>query len=214
MQQPTLQNVRVRSTRDALQIFYAVARGVIPMIARRLDAEERRAIAPGNVYIWEERCANAEITGLGMERWYAPFAALSSRPTLTFPIRTDGISWSASRIAQEFLFYRQRDSDQDSNHPSAQWANIMRLVTGTVEFPRSDVHSPSGDEMVAMVLETRGQRWTVSSSRRTVYTSRCPTTARGGSRASGILVSRLRVCGTPGLTAFQLPTSARRYLIA
>lgn len=69
MQQPTLTNVRVSSTRDALQIFYAVARRVLPMITRRLDAEERRAIVPGNVYIWEERCANAEVTGLGMERW-------------------------------------------------------------------------------------------------------------------------------------------------
>lgn len=70
MQQPTLKSVRVRTTRDALLIFYAVARRVLPMITRRLDAEERRAIVPGNVYIWEERCANAEITGLGMERWY------------------------------------------------------------------------------------------------------------------------------------------------
>ncbi|KAJ3556186.1 hypothetical protein NM688_g2167 [Phlebia brevispora] len=118
MQQPTLKNVRVRTTRDALLIFYAVARRVLPMITRRLDAEERRAIVPGNVYIWEERCANAEITGLGMERW------------------TDGISWSASRIAQEFLFYRQRDSDQDSSHSSAQWANIMKSVSSFV--PRDD----------------------------------------------------------------------------
>ena len=69
MQHPTLTNVRIRSTRDALQIFYAVARRVLPMITRRLDAEERRAIVPGNVYVWEERCANAEVTGLGMERW-------------------------------------------------------------------------------------------------------------------------------------------------
>ncbi|EKM57037.1 uncharacterized protein PHACADRAFT_254558 [Phanerochaete carnosa HHB-10118-sp] len=121
MQQPTLQSVRVRSTRDALQIFYAVARGVLPMITRRLDAEERRAIVPGNVYIWEERCANAEITGLGMERW------------------TDGISWSASRIAQEFLFYRQRDSDQDSAHPSNQWANIMKRRDPRSTNPRSEV---------------------------------------------------------------------------
>ena len=68
MQQPTLQNVRVRSTRDALQIFYAVARGALPMIARRLDAEERRAIAPGNVYIWEERGRNAEATGVRRRR--------------------------------------------------------------------------------------------------------------------------------------------------
>lgn len=69
MQQPTLTNVRIRSTRDALQIFYAVARNLLPIISRRLDAEERRAIVPGNVYVWEERCANAEATGLGMERW-------------------------------------------------------------------------------------------------------------------------------------------------
>lgn len=69
MQQPTLTNVRIRSTRDALQIFYAVARNILPIISRRLDAEERRAIIPGNVYVWEERCANAEATGLGMERW-------------------------------------------------------------------------------------------------------------------------------------------------
>ncbi|KAF7792087.1 hypothetical protein EIP86_003117 [Pleurotus ostreatoroseus] len=44
------------------------------MITRRLDAEERRAIVPGNVYIWEERCANAEITGLGMERCFCSTA--------------------------------------------------------------------------------------------------------------------------------------------
>ena len=72
MQVPTLTRVRIRSTRDALQIFYAVARGALPMTSRRLDAEERRAIVPGNVYIWEERCANSEATGMGMERWCAP----------------------------------------------------------------------------------------------------------------------------------------------
>lgn len=69
MQHPSLQNVRIRSTRDALHVFYAVARNIIPLITRRLDAEERRAIVPGNVYIWEERSANSEATGLGMERW-------------------------------------------------------------------------------------------------------------------------------------------------
>ena len=92
MQHPTLTNVRIRSTRDALQIFYAVARNILPMTTRRLDAEERRASVPlpsmyfathahvsyrlssitsGCVYIWEERCANSEATGMGMERWYA-----------------------------------------------------------------------------------------------------------------------------------------------
>ncbi|CAL1708850.1 unnamed protein product [Somion occarium] len=110
MQKPTLENVRIRSTRDALQIFYAVARKVLPMTTRRLDAEERRAIAPGHIYVWEERCANAEATGLGMERW------------------TDGMGWGPSRVRDEFLFYHQRESEanDDPNNPSAKWANIMK----------------------------------------------------------------------------------------
>lgn len=95
MQRPTLQGVRIRSTRDALQVFNAVARNRLPLITRRLDAEERRVIIPGNVYVWcvlidhchrsftrylmcylsrEERGANTEPTGLGMERWYTPFS--------------------------------------------------------------------------------------------------------------------------------------------
>jgi Gti1/Pac2 family transcription factor len=69
MQRPTLQGVRIRSTRDAHQVFYAAARHIVPFITRRLDAEERRAIIPGNVYVWEERASTSEMTGLGMERW-------------------------------------------------------------------------------------------------------------------------------------------------
>lgn len=52
MQHPTLQNVRIRSTRDALQVFHGVALHRLPLITRRLDAEERRNIVPGNVYVW------------------------------------------------------------------------------------------------------------------------------------------------------------------
>ena len=70
MQRPTLEGVRIRSTRDALQVFYGVATNKLPLITRRLDAEERRAIVPGNVYVWEERGANTETIGIGMERWY------------------------------------------------------------------------------------------------------------------------------------------------
>lgn len=69
MQQPTLQNVRIRSTRDAHHIFYAVALKRLPMIVTRLDAEECRAIVSGNVYVWEERGGNSEATGFGIERW-------------------------------------------------------------------------------------------------------------------------------------------------
>jgi hypothetical protein len=80
MQRPTLKNVRIRSTRDALHVFNAVAKDILPLITRRLDAEERRAIVPGNVYVWEERGANTESTGIGMERW------------------TDGMGWGPSRV--------------------------------------------------------------------------------------------------------------------
>jgi hypothetical protein len=34
------------------------------MVARRLDTEERRAIHSGCVFVWEERGANAEATGV------------------------------------------------------------------------------------------------------------------------------------------------------
>ncbi|KAF8999101.1 Gti1/Pac2 family-domain-containing protein [Cyathus striatus] len=110
MQHPTLQNVRIRSTRDALQVFNAVAMNRLPLITRRLDAEERRAIIPGNVYVWEERGANTEPTGLGMERW------------------TDGMGWGPSRVRDEFLFYHQKESDvgDDLLNPVTPWAQMMR----------------------------------------------------------------------------------------
>ncbi|PPQ68917.1 hypothetical protein CVT24_007661 [Panaeolus cyanescens] len=110
MQKPTLQNMRIRSTRDALQVFYGVATGRLPLITRRLDAEERRNILPGNVYVWEERGANTEPTGLGMERW------------------TDGMGWGPSRVRDEFLFYHQKDSDltDDLVNPVTPWAQMMK----------------------------------------------------------------------------------------
>ncbi|KAF9447146.1 hypothetical protein P691DRAFT_776338 [Macrolepiota fuliginosa MF-IS2] len=110
MQRPTLQNVRIRSTRDALQVFNGVATNRLPLITRRLDAEERRAIIAGNVYVWEERGANTEPTGLGMERW------------------TDGMGWGPSRVRDEFLFYHQKESDlnDDGINPVTPWAQMMR----------------------------------------------------------------------------------------
>ncbi|KAN0136855.1 Gti1/Pac2 family domain containing protein [Lactarius tabidus] len=95
-QQPTLQNARIRTAQDALHVFFAVARNVLTLLTRRLDADERKAIRSGNVYIWEDRSAStADNGGLSMERW------------------TDGMSWGPSRIREEFLFYYQRDPAQE-----------------------------------------------------------------------------------------------------
>ncbi|KAI9507483.1 Gti1/Pac2 family-domain-containing protein [Russula earlei] len=93
MQRPTCTEIRVRSVADALVVFYAVSKGVLPIVSRRLDSEERRCIRSGSVYVWEERGPDAEATGLGIERW------------------TDGIRWGPSRVRDEFLFYSERELD-------------------------------------------------------------------------------------------------------
>jgi hypothetical protein len=86
-QQPTLQNARIRTAQDALHVFFAVARNVLTLLTRRLDADERKAIRSGNVYIWEDRSAStADNGGLSMERW------------------TDGMSWGPSRIREVCRF--------------------------------------------------------------------------------------------------------------
>ena len=66
MQPPTLTGIRVRSVHDAHIIFHAVYLDVLPMVTRRLDTEERRAVRAGNVYIWEERGRNSEATGVSL----------------------------------------------------------------------------------------------------------------------------------------------------
>ncbi|TFK44294.1 Gti1/Pac2 family-domain-containing protein [Crucibulum laeve] len=109
MQRPTCTHLRVRSPSDAHVIFHAVSLNVLPIISRRLDTDERRAISSGCVFVWEERGPNAEATGLGIERW------------------TDSIRWGPSRVRDEFLFYHEKDtvpadaettSDSDTTMPS------------------------------------------------------------------------------------------------
>lgn len=95
MQRPTCTNIRLRATSDAHVIFHAVNLGILPMVLRRLDSEERRSIVPGSVFVWEERSPNTEATGLGIERW------------------TDGIKWGPSRVRDDFLLYNEKDVDYD-----------------------------------------------------------------------------------------------------
>lgn len=54
---------------DLIDFSHAVNLGVLPMVERRLDPEERVNIQPGNVYIWEERGSPIDIPGIGIERW-------------------------------------------------------------------------------------------------------------------------------------------------
>ncbi|KAF7315876.1 hypothetical protein MIND_00104100 [Mycena indigotica] len=94
MQHPTCTGLRVRTPTDAHVIFHAVSLRLLPMITRRLDTDERRAIQAGCVFVWEERGGpNTEPMGLGIERW------------------TDSIRWGPSRVREEFLFYHEREPD-------------------------------------------------------------------------------------------------------
>lgn len=63
-QRSTCSGLRIRTPSDARTVFHAVAVKVLPMITRRLDSDERNLILPGNVYVWEERGASTESTGV------------------------------------------------------------------------------------------------------------------------------------------------------
>ncbi|KAI0358641.1 hypothetical protein OH77DRAFT_1518636 [Trametes cingulata] len=82
MQRPTLTNVHIRSAADAHKLFYAVQLGLLPKIEKRLDANERAALRPGDVYVWEEKGPNADSFSVSMERF------------------TEGKSWTASRVRE------------------------------------------------------------------------------------------------------------------
>ncbi|PFH49740.1 hypothetical protein AMATHDRAFT_62487 [Amanita thiersii Skay4041] len=116
MQRATCTGLRIRSPSDARIIFHAVRIGLLPMVTRRLDTEERSLISPGSVYVWEERGPHAELTGVGIERW------------------TDGIRWGPSRVREGFLFYHEKQMPQhmysdpayDMAGPSALKSDISR----------------------------------------------------------------------------------------
>ncbi|KAJ7057826.1 hypothetical protein C8F01DRAFT_1086259 [Mycena amicta] len=129
MQQPTLRNVRIRSTRDAIAVFYGVARNAIPLITRRLDAEERLCITAGTVFVWEEN-ANSEASGLGMDGRNGLGSQSGSRCKLNLEFNF------------EFLFYHQKESDigEETVNPVTPWAQMMRKRSN--RFPGSFSLSP------------------------------------------------------------------------
>ena len=113
-------------------MFHAVMTGILPMVTRRLDTEERRAVRAGNVYVWEERGRNAEATGVRL------FSSLVHRQSVVLTFSPAGhrevdrrhtlervesercmFLPSSSRkalgsfCAQEFLLYHERDTTID-----------------------------------------------------------------------------------------------------
>ncbi|KAJ6549243.1 hypothetical protein DFH09DRAFT_926194 [Mycena vulgaris] len=106
-QQPTCTNLRIRSVHEANKIFYAIRRGVLRMVTRRLDSVERAALRTGFVYAWEER--QGPNPGIGLERW------------------SDSRRWGPSRVWDGFLFYSERpSSDPIHGDEPIGWEQLVK----------------------------------------------------------------------------------------
>ncbi len=68
----------IETTFDALLVFEAARRGMIPRVTRRLIERERSMVQSGAVFVFDEHES-------GIKRW------------------TDGLIWSPSRILGNFL---------------------------------------------------------------------------------------------------------------
>jgi hypothetical protein len=72
----------IKTPQDALVIFEACQKGILPKVKRRLTFKERSDIRSGCIFVWDEREAD-------MQRW------------------TDGRTWSPSRVLGSFLTYQE-----------------------------------------------------------------------------------------------------------
>ena len=69
---PSLTGAFFRSLEDASKVFYAAARGVLPLCSDRLNEAERKQVRPGNVYVYDSTA---------LVRWFvSPSAATLWRP--------------------------------------------------------------------------------------------------------------------------------------
>lgn len=80
---PSLTGACFRSLEDASKVFYAAARGVLPLCSDRLNEAERKQVRPGNVYVYDSTA---------LVRW------------------ADGRRWGASRVRGFFLCYPEKSS--------------------------------------------------------------------------------------------------------
>lgn len=85
----------IETTYDALLVFEAGRRGLIPRVTRRLTEEERSMVKSGAVFIFDE-------SESGIKRW------------------TDGLIWSPSRILGNFLVSHFSDNPGWGNADSCR----------------------------------------------------------------------------------------------
>ncbi|OWZ79134.1 cAMP-independent regulatory protein [Cryptococcus neoformans Bt85] len=112
----------IETTFDALLVFEAARRGMIPRVTRRLIERERAMVQSGAVFVFDEHES-------GIKRW------------------TDGLVWSPSRILNNFLVYRETDkrsaNAKNSGSPTTQTSpqNSSSALSKSVGSSRSDAQS-------------------------------------------------------------------------
>ncbi|CDS01132.1 hypothetical protein [Sporisorium scitamineum] len=114
----------VHSTRDALLIFEAVRRGMLPKITRRLRDDERKQIASGTIFVFDE-------VESSIKRW------------------TDGMIWSPSRILNNFLVYREvekKDPKPAPDQPAFATSHSSYGMSGVTHYKQehNTYHSLDG----------------------------------------------------------------------
>ncbi|RXK37296.1 hypothetical protein M231_05438 [Tremella mesenterica] len=98
----------IETTFDALLVFEAARRGMIPRVTRRLIERERGMVQSGAVFVFDEHES-------GIKRW------------------TDGLIWSPSRILGNFLVYRE--TDKRANPPPTPMSNNANSTSPSQTSP-------------------------------------------------------------------------------
>ena len=117
----------IETTFDALLVFEAARRGMIPRVTRRLIERERGMVQSGAVFVFDEHES-------GIKRW------------------TDGLVWSPSRILGNFLvsinrdransrcIVRQTRSHHRPGHHPRHLSRILPLLYLLAICPRLSTH--------------------------------------------------------------------------
>lgn len=122
---PTFEG-RISTTLDALVVFEACITGVLNHVPRRPhDRERQDLIKSGSVFIYEEHAS-------GIKRW------------------TDGVSWSPSRILNNFLIYRELDKPFP---PGEKKRALKKTKKSPQGISKAESHSHTNMSYVAAGLD-------------------------------------------------------------
>ncbi|KAI0088168.1 Gti1/Pac2 family-domain-containing protein [Irpex rosettiformis] len=124
-QHPTCRAMRVRNVHDAQVILHAVSQNRLPMVRRRLDDDDRLALQPGHIYVWEERNSN-------------PLESNSLESIQRF---TDGRAWGPSKARDDFLLYYEKEGTSRAsiiqrNHGLESMHLVKQTYSAYVDGPK------------------------------------------------------------------------------